>query len=339
MSSRRPTASFGVFAHVLTRYRSHPLGRGVPPQWATAWGEDRHGVFAGFDVKGVEYRMRWIEGGEFVMGSPKREKGRFDDEVQHEVELSGFWLGEVPVTQALWEAVTGSNPSAFKTPDWPVDSVSWKDCEHFMRTLNESAPGLEVRFPTEAEWEYACRAGTTTATYVGDLKILGERHAPVLDPIAWYSGNRGRDFDLPEGLDPLGWPRKQYEDNIAGTRRVATKFPNGNGLYDMLGNVLEWCADWYDAYPHERVVNPKGPKRGGARVLRGGSWNSSARGVRAANRFANHPSFYKYDIGVRLARDSRELPAAERGTAESEPRASSRGSAARGRGARPGKRG
>ncbi len=286
-----------------TRYRSHPLARGVPPAWASSWGEDRYGVFAGFEVKGVEQRMRWIEGGEFVMGSPKDEEGRDDDEVQHEVELDGFWLGETPVTQALWEAVMGANPSQFKTPDRPVQRVSWEDCRKFIDTLNELEQGLDVRFPTEAQWEYACRAGTTTATYAGDLKILGENNAPLLDRIAWYGGNSGREFDLDNGWDISSWREKQYaSDKRAGSRRVGGRLPNAFGLHDMLGNVYECCADWKAAYPTSRVRNPDGPTGGDVRVLRGGSWFSHPGDVRAAYRYASHPSTSDSFTGFRLAR-------------------------------------
>lgn len=287
----------------VSGYRSHPLERGAPPAWASAWGEDRYGVFAAFEVQGVEYRMRWIDRGEFLMGSPEHELGRDRDEVQHEVELDAFWIGEMLVTQALWQAAMRANPSHFKTPDRPVESVSWGDCKKFISALNGRKPGLDVWFPTEAQWERACRAGTTAATYGGDLKIIGENNAPILDSIAWYGGNSGRDFELDDGWDSSSLPYRHYpSDTRAGTRRVACKMPNAFGLCDTLGNVYEWCADWSGAYPRTRQRNPEGPDRGFERVLRGGAWDSSARCMRAAYRNALHPSLCHDNIGVRLAR-------------------------------------
>jgi formylglycine-generating enzyme required for sulfatase activity len=141
-----------------------------------------------------------------MMGSPQDEAGREPSEVQHKVELThGFWIADTPVTQALWQAVIGSNPSRFVHPERPVEQVSWDDAQAFIARLNEQQPGLELSLPTEAQWEYACRAGTTTATYAGDLKILGDDNAPVRDAIAWYGGNSGVDFDLAKGQEANGW--------------------------------------------------------------------------------------------------------------------------------------
>ena len=171
----------------------NPLADGLPEPWAAEWGWDHFGVFVGFGIGGVVRRMRWVPVGSFTMGSPAEETGRFEDEgPQHEVEIGqGFWLGETPVTQALWKAVMGNNPSRFKSPDRPVEQVSWQDCQEFCKKLNERVPGLDARLPSEAEWEYACRAGTTTATWLGDLQILGKNNAPLLDAITWYGGNCG----------------------------------------------------------------------------------------------------------------------------------------------------
>ena len=305
---------------------------GVPPAWATVWGQDRFGVFAGFEVGGVEYRLRWIEGGRFVMGSPKGEAGRFDskayDETQHEVEVSGFWLGETVVTQALWQAITGDNPSRFRSPERPVENVSYNDCEEMLRRLN-AMPGLEMRLPTEAQWEFACRAGTTTATYAGDLEILGERNAPILDAIAWYGGNSGEGFELDSGEGTSNWPEKQYPHSKAGSRPVALKVPNDLGLYDMLGNVWEWCADWLGEYSKEFQRNPTGPSNGVNRVFRGGSWHNRARYVRAADRNGSPPDFRSGNLGVRLSRGQGELLGAEPLAGPEDPRVRARG--ARGR--------
>ena len=251
-----------------------------PPPFAAEWGQDEHGLFIAFAVDRVVQRMRWIEPGSFMMGSPLNEVGRYDDEVQHRVELTeGIWLGDTPVTQALWQAVVGTNPSRFKGSDNPVESVSWFDCEQFVQRLNERVDGLDARLPTEAEWEYACRAGTTTATWIGDLHKGEDVRAPLLDSIAWYSGNAG-----------------------GSTHPVAQKAANPWGLYDMLGNVYEWCADWKAAYPSNTVRDPVGPAQRADRVLRGGSWFSSARYVRASYREADSPDYRDALIGLRLAR-------------------------------------
>ncbi|MEM7201469.1 MAG: formylglycine-generating enzyme family protein [Planctomycetota bacterium] len=285
----------------LSRYLTGP--RPSPPAWAVATGQDSYGRWADAEVAGARFRLRWIRAGRFLMGSPPSEAGRFDGEKQHRVTLSrGFWLAATPVHQALWQAVMGSNPSAFVSPNRPVERVSWEDAQAFCRAVDERVPGLQLRLPTEAEWEYACRAGTTAATYAGDLDLVGERHAPQLDEIAWYGGNSGVDFDLERGVDSRSWRQKQYAHHRAGTRVVDQKRPNGWGLFDMLGNVDEWCEDWSGPYPTEECVDPSGPSRGQDRVIRGGSWNDIARFVRAACRFAGSPGYRYHYLGFRCAR-------------------------------------
>ncbi len=274
--------------------------------WAVDGGLDGHGRWAAFEVEGVVHRMRWIYPGNFMMGSPETEEGRFEDEgPRHEVTLTqGFWLGEVPCTQALWQVVTGEQPSRFKSPRRPVEQVSWEDCQEFFELLRARVPGFDVRLPTEAQWEYACRAGTETATWAGDLEILGERNAPRLDPIAWYGGNSGVDFDLSNGVDSSDWGEKQHPHAQAGTREVGLKQANPWGLHDMLGNVLEWCEDRWDygtAYPGGSRVDPVGTD-GAFRVIRGGSWDVHARDVRAASRHGYVPGFRYHFLGFRLSR-------------------------------------
>lgn len=239
----------------------------------------RFGVFEGFAIGDVVQRMRWVPPGRFLMGSPEGETGRWDDEgPQREVTISrGLWLGETPCTQALWRAVMGENPSAFVSPDRPVEQVSWDDCQIFVERINRLMPGFGARLPTEAEWEYACRGGTTAATWVGDLEVLGESNAPALDAIAWYWGNSDVDFDLNNGKQDRG------------THRVKRKDPNPLGLYDMLGNVDEWCGDWFGRYVATPQVDPTGAAAGSHRVCRGGSWGSGAGRVRAAIRSALLP--------------------------------------------------
>ena len=200
------------------------------------------------------------------MGSPESEFGRGDDEgPTHEVELTqGFWMAEVPVTQRLWEAVAGSNPSKFKGADRPVEYVRWSDCDGWLRKANSMTVGLNLRFPTEAEWEYAARAGTTGSLY-------GE-----LDTIAWHRGNSG-----------------------AETHDVKGKKANEWGLYDMIGNVWEWCSDWHGDYPTGRVTDPTGPSSGSLRMYRGGSWNGDAWSARSASRGRIDPGIWSINLGFR----------------------------------------
>lgn len=267
--------------------------------WMRALGRDRFGLWAEAREGGM--RFRWIPPGRFVMGSPPGEAGRGDDETPHEVTLTrGYWLGETPVTQAQWEAVGGRrHPSYFKSPERPVEQVSWDEARDYAKAIGG-------RLPTEAEWEHACRAGSTAATWVGDLTIIAQNHAPELDAIAWYGGNSGKDFDLPDGWDSSGWPGKQYAHSKAGTRAVRGKAPNPFGLYDMLGNVWEWCSDLYSEYTAAAVTDPVGAAAGAAagtdRVVRGSSWRLPASYVRAGQRLASPPDAHDLVLGFRVAR-------------------------------------
>ena len=250
-------------------------------------------------------RFRWIEPGSFWMGSSEDEPGHLDNEgPRHLVTLTrGFWLADTPCTQAFWLAVMGDSPSRFQSPHRPVEQVSWKDVQRFLAALEQVLPGCGASMPTEAEWEYACRAGTTSAIYAGDFDILGANNAPALDPIAWYGGNSGVDFDLDSGEDSSNWDEKQYPHERPGTRAVAGKQPNAWGLYDMLGNVWEWCADGRRAYTDEAQVDPWGDAEGDAalRAIRGGSWYGGAGWVRSAFRFAFHPGLADFYLGFRLS--------------------------------------
>ncbi|MEO1610538.1 MAG: formylglycine-generating enzyme family protein [Pseudomonadota bacterium] len=287
----------------------HPFPDGNPPDWAVGWGHDKYGVFTEIEVGGVTQRLRWIPPGAFMMGSPDDKPGRYGQEgPQHLVQVSeGYWLFATPVTQALYKAVTGDNPSKFESPERPVEQVSFEDAQKFLEQINEHMPGLDLRLPSETEWEYACRAGTATATYAGPIEILGENNAPILDEIAWYGGNSGVEFDLEDGHDSTGWKEKQYEHNKAGTRKVGLKKPNALGLYDMLGNVWEWCEDhWHNSYDGAPVngsawVDGDGESAAN-RVVRGGSWLGDARGARSAFRFRVVPSYRRYNLGFRCAR-------------------------------------
>jgi len=252
--------------------RDEPQPEQAP--WMVELGRDAHGAWATTMVSGVEVKFRWCPPGKFLMGSPATEEGRFGDEgPQHEVELTrGFWLGETPVTQSLWQAVMGSNPSGFQGGDRPVEQVSWEDCQQFMSRANGVQAGLAVRLPTEAEWEYACRAGTKGPTW------LGKNSAAVLNRIAWYTENSGKQ-----------------------TQPVKRKESNPWGLYDMLGNVWEWCSDYSAGYGQQRAVDPAGPATGTGRVRRGGSWGGDAGRARAAGRRAVDAGG-RAALGFRLAR-------------------------------------
>ena len=284
----------------------HPLMGGNPPTWARGWGQDRYGVFVDLRIETIKQRMRWIPPGKFLMGSPESEVGRFEQEgPRHEVELiEGFWLADTPCTQELWQAVMGGseNPSYFRSPRRPVEQVSWDDCQKFLHAFNSRQPGLDLRLPTEAQWERACRAETDGATWLGDFEVLGT-NAPILDGIAWYGGNSGHEFDLDDGEDSSHWKEKQHPHDRAGTREVKLKNPNPWGLYDMLGNVWEWSSDfWADRYLEGPRSDPAGPAGGAGRVLRGGSWGADARRVRAACRLWFRPVGRDRSLGFRLSR-------------------------------------
>ena len=255
---------------------------------------------------GVRMEFAYIPPGEFMMGSPETEEGSCDDErPRHRVKIEkGFHMQTTPVTQGQWEAVMGSNPSWFENcgKDCPVEQVSWDDAKKFIEALNRISGKKRFRLPTEAEWEYACRAGTTTALYNGDMEILGLNNAPSLDPIAWYGGNSGVDYD--GGYDSSGWDEKQYEHSKAGVHPVGRKLPNSWGLYDMIGNVFEWVEDdWHENYngaPSGGSAWVDSPRSAG-RVLRGGGWGCRAGFCRSAVRVRSEPGLRGGSVGLRLA--------------------------------------
>lgn len=227
------------------------------------------------------------------MGSPEDEPERSGVEgPRHEVTIrEGFWLFDTACTQAPWAVVMDKNPSRFRDPGRPVERVDWNEVQGFMQSLNQRVPGLDLSLPSEAQWEYACRAGTGTALYTGPIEILGPNHAPAPDPIAWYAGNSGVEYDLAEAEDSTkGWWEgnpKQYGRRRVGTRKLEGKQANPRGLYDMLGNVWEWVeAPWYGSYegaPADGRVW-ESAEAGAARVVRGGSWSSVAGCCRSAYR-------------------------------------------------------
>jgi formylglycine-generating enzyme required for sulfatase activity len=244
----------------------------------------------------------YIEPGTFMMGSPSDEPGRYDNETQHQVTLTkGYYLQTTEVTQGQWKAVMGNNPSYFSNcgDDCPVENVSWDDAQDFIQKLNQNTSDT-YRLPTEAEWEYAARAGSTTAFYNGPIEILGDRNAPALDPIAWYGGNSCVSYS--GSYDCSGWSQTQYNCSSCGTHPVAQKQANAWGLYDMSGNLWEWCNDWYGSYPTNSVTDPGGASSGSDRVVRGGRWGSYARYCRSAERGTSSPGNRNLSIGLRLSR-------------------------------------
>ncbi len=227
---------------------------------------------------GSEMKFAWVPPGTFLMGSPASELQREDDETQHRVTLTkGFYLGTHQVTQAQWWAVMGNNPSEFKGDALPVENVSWDDCQEFVKRLGQKT-SKRFRLPTEAEWEYACRAGTTTPFHFGETISTDQAN---------YDGNytygQGKKGDFREITTPGG------------------SFPaNAWGLHDMHGNVLEWCQDWFGPYPKEDQKDPVGSNTGIARVLRGGSWFNDPRNCRSACRSRVDPGVSDDDCGCRL---------------------------------------
>ncbi|MDR3077377.1 MAG: SUMF1/EgtB/PvdO family nonheme iron enzyme [Planctomycetota bacterium] len=232
---------------------------------------------------GVAIKFKKIPAGFFLMGSPASEEGRREDEVQHEVTISKpFYLGIYEVTQEQYQAVMGNNPS--KSADAggakPVDTVSWENAREFCRKASDLT-GKRFRLPTEAEWEYACRAGTATPFSVG--KTIGANQAN-------YNGE------------------KTYGSGEKGVYRrgpiAAGSFPsNAWGLYDMHGNVWEWCSDWYGAYATGKQTDPQGTSNGEDRILRGGCWGNDPRSCRSARRGRIEPAYRFYNIGFRVALD------------------------------------
>ena len=262
-----------------------------PPAWAGGWGEDRIGAFAELVFGGAIFSFRWIPPGTFQMGSPTNEKGRRSNEgPRHPVMISqGYWLADTPCTQAQWIAVMGENPSYFKkgqNQDQPVENVSWRMAVEFCQKLTERATSegrLEgeaiFRLPTEAEWEYACRAGTITAFNDGSDCTVPEGNDPALERLGWFSQNSERE-----------------------THPVREKEPNAWGFYDMHGNVWEWCLDGRRTYKETPEIDPLGPTDESARrALRGGCFWGLARSCRAACRIELDPGDRNIHVGFRLA--------------------------------------
>ena len=224
-----------------------------------------------FTVGGITFTMMPVQGGTFTMGATSEQQDPCDvEKPTHRVSLSSYYIGKYEVTQALWKAVMGSNPSKRQGDNLPVEQVSWNDCQEFIKKLN-AMTGKDFRLPTEAEWEYAARGGNRCQGYqYSGSNILGD--------VAWYCDNSG------------------YK-----THAVGTKAPNELGIYDMSGNVWEWCQDWKGDYSSNAQTNPTGPSSGSYRVSRGGSWGVSAWSCRVAFRNSSTPDFRARYLGLRLA--------------------------------------
>ncbi len=244
-----------------------------------------------FTVDGVTFKMKKVAGGTFTMGTTVEQSNVYtpdsDEKPTHLVTLSDYWMGETEVTQALWYAVMGAKPTSSSSwsttyglgDNYPAYYISWNDCQTFITKLNQMT-GKTFRMPTEAEWEFAARGGTQSQGYIfsGSSSTIGD--------VAWYWDNI---------------PSQSSGTAGYGTQPVATKAPNELGIYDMSGNVWEWCQDWYGDYGSGSQTNPTGPSSGSDRVFRGGSWCNYAAGCRVANRDSNSPSSTYSSLGLRLA--------------------------------------
>ena len=233
-----------------------------------------------FNVNGITFTMMPVEGGTYMMGATAEQgsDGNEREKPVHQVTLETYFIGQTEVTQALWVSVMGSNPSHFVGEHKPVENVSWEDCQQFISALN-TLTGRNFRLPSEAEWEFAARGGNESLGY----KYAGGNN---INNVAWYSGNDS-------------WQTRGT--GAYGTHAVATRMPNELMLFDMSGNVHEWCQDWFGNYSSESQTNPSGPTVGTSRVYRGGSWYFDEWFCRVSFRNGVSPDYHSYGIGLRLA--------------------------------------
>ena len=265
-------------------WEQHPPDH-FPPGDAVAWGYDFYGLWKTVEIFGVQQTLRWVPRGEFLMGSPADEPERYENELQHPVRLTyGFWLADTACSQSLWEAVVGKNPADFKDSDNPVENVSWEDVSDFLAKLNTTQSDSKYSLPTEAQWEYACRAGSSTPFNSGEN--INPEQVNYHGAYPYNNGEKG------------AYRRK--------TIAVKTFVPNDWGLYQMHGNVLEWCSDWFGNYSSYQMTDPEGPADGATRVLRGGSWFIGARRCRSAFRGRREPADRGDNIGFRFAQAGNE---------------------------------
>ncbi len=232
-------------------------------------------------------KMVFVEGGEFKMGSPSG-VGDNNEHPQHKVYVDSFWIGKYEVTQRLWKLIMGNNPSRFKGDNLPVEKVSWNDVKVFIRKLNNKT-GLKFRLPTEAEWEYAARGGKLSKGYI----FSGSNN---VDEVGWYWRNSGNIYLKGD------WEWNKIKKNNNKTHPVGLKKPNELGIYDMSGNVVEWCSDWYNSnyYSQSPYRNPKGPSSGSKHVSRGDGWGGDAEGLRCTNRSSYNSYIRGSGLGFRL---------------------------------------
>jgi len=253
-----------IFAFLASHVPAHAQPKKDPPKNFT---------------NSIGMKFVWISPGTFVMGSPKEETQRQDDEIQHKVTLTkGFHMGVHTVTQEQWQAVMGNNPSYYKgEKNLPVEQVSWDDCQEFIKKLREKDKKA-YRLPTEAQWEYSCRAGTKTPFHFGET--ISTEQANYNGNFTYGDGKKGK---YREKTTPVG------------------SFPaNAFGLFDMHGNVWQWCEDWYGDYPQKDVTDPQGPEKGQYRVLRGGSWRTPPGYCRSAYRRRHGPGGRNNLYGLRV---------------------------------------
>ena len=261
--------------------RNHLSPPIFPYAWSSDWGQDQYGLWQAFNYKNVRYAFRWIPPGTFMMGDESEDSSKLSEKKRHVTLTQGFWLGETTVTQSLWQVVMDDGPSKFEGEQLPVEQVSWNDCQAFVDVLKVLHPDLRVGFPTEAQWEYACRAGSKTAFHFGGKDDL------TLDRVN-YSG--------------------QWDNyNLDGATKAVKSLPcNDWGLYEMHGNVWEWCEDvWQDNLDIVPVIDPvnkaEDDTAGAGRVMRGGSWSDYGRYCRSAIRFRYGPAGRGSNVGFRLS--------------------------------------
>ena len=238
----------------------------LTPNWSTSVTPSQRAV-----LEKLIANMVKVQGGTFTMGATPEQgnDAASDEKPAHQVTLSDYYIGRYEVTQKEWQAVMGYNPSYNEGDNLPVEQVSWNDCQDFINKLNQLT-GLKFRLPSEAQWEYAARGGKHSRGF----KYSGSDN---IGDVAWYDENSG-----------------------STTPQVGTKQPNELGIYDMSGNVWEWCGDWYGSYSSSDQVNPTGPSSGSYRVLRGGGWGNNAGDCRVSYRFRYFPSLRHYSCGFRV---------------------------------------
>ena len=291
-------------------YRNHLSPPQFPTRWASSWGEDRYGPWMNLTYQDATLTFRWVMPGMFMMGSEENEEGRISWEDHHEVTIEqGFWLSDVPVTQAFWQAINGDNPSKFKGDELPVETVSWDETQQFIEKLNQLHPDLTTRLLWEAEWEYACRAGTTTAFSFGDEIDSGKAN---------YRG-----VWTVKDIESYKNDKEWGSDALKKTSLIKSYPANPWGLYDMHGNVWEWCQDeWQEnlgtkptTFSASSVVldeeagkaskveqnSEESDEEQGQRVMRGGSWDLEGWDCRSACRFGYAPDGRNGHVGFRLA--------------------------------------